>query len=112
MLKKDKIEFIKDAGGCIVSKNIFDGTGYLKWAIREESINSTDNGWRFFSDIDDDEYINNPDNLIICDFNTVAEIEPAIIAIYLFPIGTDLQLIVENGKRYFIDNITGKEVEL
>ena len=112
MYPNSKIEFIKNAGGCIASKRILDGTGYLKWAMREQSVNSADNGWRFLSVTDDAEYINNSDNLAICDYNTVAEIESAIIAIYLFPVGTDLQLVVEHGKRYFVDNITGKKADL
>lgn len=41
-------EFIENAGGCIVSKNILDGNGKLKWLVRDESVNSVDNGWRFF----------------------------------------------------------------
>ncbi len=52
--------------------------------FREESQNEVDNGWRFlFSDIDDEAFINNPKNMSICDFNTVANIEPAVIGIYL-----------------------------
>lgn len=107
-----KIEFIKKAGACIASKRILNGEGYLKWAIREKSVNSMDNGWRFFSDKDDEEYINTSSNLAVCDYNTVVEIEPAIIAIYSFPIGSDLQLVVEQGKRYFVDNLTEKKVDI
>lgn len=51
----------------------------MKWILREKSIDAVDNGWRFFSEIDDDDYINNPVNLVVCDFNTVANIEPAIL---------------------------------
>ena len=111
-MKEDNyIEFIKDAGGCIVSKNIVDGKGNLKWLLREEPVDEVDNGWRFLSDIDDDDYINNPDNLLVCDFNTVANIEPAILGIYLLPVGSDLQLVVQNGKISFFDNLTETEIE-
>lgn len=110
MNQKEPIEFIKKAGACIVSKNIINETGKLKWILREKSIDAVDNGWRFFSENDDDEYINNPDNLVVCDFNTVANIEPAILGIYELPIGSDLQLVSENGKIRFVDNLTGKEV--
>ena len=41
-------------GGSIVSKNILQGKGRLKWCIREKSVNKLDNGWRFLSDIDTD----------------------------------------------------------
>ncbi|MFP3325387.1 DUF2185 domain-containing protein, partial [Planococcus sp. SIMBA_160] len=40
----------------------------------------------------------------------VANIEPAILGIYELPIGSDLQLVSENGKIRFVDNLTGKEV--
>jgi len=103
-------EFIKKAGGCIVSKNIINEVGKLKWMVREEFINSVDNGWRFFSEIDDDDFVNDPDNLVVCDFNTVANIEPAILKIYNLPIGSDLQLVTDNGKVRIIDNLTGDEV--
>lgn len=112
MLPKGKVEFIRDAGGCIATRRILDGDSRLKWAVRDQPVNPVDNGWRFFSAADDSEYLNNPENLVVCDYNTVAEIEPAIIAIYLFPIGTDLELVIENGKRHFVDNLTGNTVEL
>ena len=109
---KKKTEFIKNAGGSIVSKNILNNKGYLKWLLREDSVNKNDNGWRFFSDIDNEEFINNPENLAVCDFNTVAEIEPAIIGIYMMPVGSDLELIRENGEISFIDNISGEKVKI
>ena len=111
-MKNKTIEFIERAGGCIVSKNILNGKGKVKWLLREEPINEIDNGWRFFSDVDDDDFINNPNNLLVCDFNTVANIEPAILGVYLLPIGSDLQLVVKNGEISFFDNLTGIEIEL
>ena len=105
-------EYIKKAGGCIVSKNILDGKGKVKWLFREEPVDKADNGWRVLSDIDTDEFINNPSNLIVCDFNTIANIEPSIIGIYLFPIGSDLQLVSQGGKITFVDNKTSKEVTM
>lgn len=62
-------------------------------------MNGIDNGWRFLSDIDIEEYLSKADNMCVCDYNTVANIEPAIIAIYNYEIGTDIELIVENGKK-------------
>lgn len=111
-MKEDKItEYIKDAGGCIVSKNILNGKGKIKWLLREESLNEIDNGWRLLSDVDDNNFINDPQNLVVCDFNTVANIEPAIIGIYLLPVGSDLQLVVQNGEISFYDNIAGTKIE-
>lgn len=106
------VKFIKDAGGCIVSKNILTGKGKLKWCIREESVNEVDNGWRFLSDIDTDEYLSKADNLCICDFNTVANIEPAVLSIYEFDIGTDIELNRKEGRIVFLDSKSGKEIML
>ena len=103
------VTFIESAGGSVVSKNILTGAGTLKWALREESTNPIDNGWRFLSDIDDQKWVDNADNHDIADFNTVANIEPAVLAIYNFPVGADLTF-VDNGRRFFIDNETGAEV--
>ncbi len=112
MYKKAETEFIINAGACIVSKNILSGKSKLKWLFREESIESPDSGWRFFSETDDDDYVNDPNNLVVCDYNTVAEIEPAIIPTYVFPVGSDLQLVAENGRIYFVDNLTEEEIDL
>lgn len=112
MLKISKNEFIKNSGGCIVSKNIIEGKGKIKWVFREESVNENDNGWRFFSDIDDDQYVNDANNLIVCDYNTVANIEPALISIYLFPVGTDFEFIIKDNKKYFLNNSTRELIEI
>jgi len=70
-------------------------------------VNPADNGWRFLAEEDDDTYINTPGNLVVVDFNTVAAIEPAVISIYLLPIGSDLQLVEERtGRLVFYDNRT------
>ncbi len=105
-------EFIKNAGGCIVSKNILEGNGQLRWCVRENSINPADNGWRFFSDIDTEDYLDDPNNLAVCDYNTVINIEPAVLAIYSLPVGTDIELLIENNKRKFYDSLTGEEIDL
>ena len=33
-------------GGSVVSKNILEKRGRVKWCFREESVNNIDNGWR------------------------------------------------------------------
>ena len=98
MQKNSFTRFIEGAGGCIVSKRILSGESPVKWMFREKSVNEIDNGWRFFSSMDDDDYVNNVNNLAVCDFNTVANIEPLVLGYYTFPVGSDLQLAGENGK--------------
>jgi len=105
------VTFIESAGGSMVSNNILTGKGKLTWALREESINPIDNGWRFLSDIDDQDYVDDSDNHSIADFNTVANIEPAVLQIYGRPPGTDLTL-TRDGRLAWIDNVSGQELSL
>ena len=105
-------EFIRDAGGSIVSRRVLDGTSGLKWMFREASVNPADNGWRFLSEADDDAYLADPANMVVADFNRVAEIEPAVIPIWNLPVGSDLQLVITDGRRVIYDNATGQPVAL
>ncbi|MEP7764837.1 DUF2185 domain-containing protein [Sanguibacter sp. 25GB23B1] len=102
--------FVEHAGGAVVSRRILDGTSGIKWLLREEPAHPADSGWRFLSAIDDDAYADDPANMVTLDFTTVAAIEPAVFSIYHLPVGSDLQLVVENGGRHFLDNITGQEI--
>ncbi len=95
--------------GCIVSKNILSGNA-LRWCVREEPNNPLDSGWIFMSEVDTDEFLDDPSNCTIALFDVVARIEPAIELIRDFPIGTDLMLIKEDGESHFYDNVTGLKV--
>lgn len=99
-------------GACLVSKNIYDGKGKLKWCVREDSTKDVDNGWRFLSDIDSEEYLANSNNWCILAYESVIEIEPAVLAIYDMPVGTELTLMQEGKRKFFIDTNTGKEITL
>lgn len=59
-----------------------------------------------------EEYLSDADNMSICDFNTIANIEPAILTIYNCKVGTDLELVDENGKKYLLDSSTGKKLKV
>jgi len=99
-------------GACMVSRNIYEKKGKLKWCIREESAKEVDNGWRFLSDIDTDEFLSDVNNWCILAYETAIEIEPAILAIYDLPIGTEVTLLQEDNKRFFVDTNTGNPIEL
>ena len=98
-------------GACMVSKNIYNGKGKLKWCIKEESSRDVDNGWRFLSDIDTDEYLSDINNWCILAYETVIEIEPAVLAIYDMPVGTDVTLLQEGKRKYFVETSTGIPIE-
>ena len=76
-------------GASIVSNNILENKANIKWILRENSVNELDNGWRFLSEIDTEEYLSHAENMSICDWSTILEIEPAVLSIFNMPIGTD-----------------------
>lgn len=96
-------------GGSIVSKNILENKGRLKWCFREPSVNPIDNGWRFLSEIDTGEYLSDASNMGICDWGTVFELEPAIAPIFDMPVGTELTLIYQGKEKFFVFTETGEK---
>lgn len=105
-------DFVPSSGGSVVSRNITDGTARLRWLVRNSPVNPQDNGWRFFSEIDDEAYADDPANFHILSFNSVAAIEPAIIPILHFPVGTDLELVRDVRGMRFVDSDTGETVDV
>jgi hypothetical protein len=106
-------DYVRNSGASIVSKNILDRRGRVRWAVREPQENPSDNGWRFFSELDDEAYLSDPSNLLVASFNTVADIEPAVIPILNMPVGTDLVIDRDDhGRIRFYDNVTGAPAEL
>ncbi|MEX8057507.1 DUF2185 domain-containing protein [Microbacterium sp. 16-032] len=103
-------EFVRESGASIASRRVLDGSAPLKWAVREAPSNPSDNGWRFFSEVDDESYLDDPSNLEVASFNTIAAIEPAVIPLFNMPVGTDLAIIRDRGAIRFFDNETGREV--
>lgn len=101
-------EYIKGAGGTIVSKSILEGTSRLKWFFRQEDGHG--NGWIAFGDKDTQEYVDNPDNMAVVDFNVLANIEPAVANVFYLPAGTDLEFRSDETGTYFINTQNGEEI--
>ena len=110
--KKNESKPLKthNLGGCIITKSLYEGSSKLKWIFREESVNQVDNGWRAIGDTDTQEYINTPGNNMVVDFDRLVEIEPAVLAIYDMPVGTDLEFCHDETGRFFVDSNTGKRL--
>ena len=103
-------EFIPQAGACLMTYNAFEGRGKVRWMVREASKNPVDNGWLIMSHIDTSEYLSNPDNWRITNYNDACGIEPALINVYDFPVGSDLQIVREDGRISIVDTPTGREI--
>ncbi len=105
--------YVKNSGASIISKNVLERRAPLRWAFREEGVDAVDNGWRFLSAIDDDTYINDPANLTVVSFDTVVDIEPAVLPVLYLPVGTDLTIVRdENGRIELLDNATGAPADI
>ncbi|MBI9114693.1 DUF2185 domain-containing protein [Sanguibacter suaedae] len=103
-------EFIPKAGACLVSKNALSRAGRVRWMVRVPSQAPVDNGWRIFSHIDSQEYLADTSNLQMTDFNAVCALEPALIGIYDFPVGSDLQIVDEGQGIRIVETATGREI--
>lgn len=106
MKKIQKIKF----SGTAITRSVYDGTSQLKWCIRENPKNALDSGWIFIGDLDDEKYLANRKNWCIATYAKVIEIETAILEIYSMLIGTELTLIVKDGKRHFVNTNTNKPI--
>lgn len=106
--KAGEKEYIKGAGGSIVSKSILNGSSKLKWLFRQES--EYGNGWVAFGDTDTQEYVDDAKNMQVVDFNTLANIEPTVLNVFYMPVGSDLEFCSDQTGKYFIDTRTGKEI--
>lgn len=102
-------EFVPESGGSLLSRNALDGKAPIRWAFREEQANPVDNGWRFLSAIDDDEFLSDSANLVVVSFNTVVGIEPAVLPLLYLPEGTDATIERDaDGRITIIDNDSGQ----
>ncbi|CAM3338260.1 DUF2185 domain-containing protein [Occultella aeris] len=103
-------EFIPKAGACLATKNVLTRAGAVRWMVREDSRAPADNGWLIFSEIDTEEYLADSSNFQITDFNAVCALEPALIGIYDFPVGSDLEIVRDAAGIHIIDTTTGREI--
>ncbi|MWV75968.1 immunity protein Imm33 domain-containing protein, partial [Rathayibacter rathayi] len=82
----------------------------VRWMLREPSKAPVDNGWRIMSAADSSEYLADSNNWRITDFNDACEIEPALIGIYDLPVGSDLQIVIDEHGTRIVDTPTGREL--
>lgn len=101
-------QYITGAGACVVTKSVLNGETRLKWFFREQ--NGIGNGWVAFGASDSQAYIDNAENFAVVDFNTLANVEPAVLNVLYMPVGTDLEFKEDKTGKYFVDTRTGKEI--
>jgi hypothetical protein len=85
------IQLITPIGSCVASDMITVHGKLVGFMYREDRYDNIDSGWRFFSGLEDDEYVNNPANLMLYDVNTIANYDPGIIPYLDMEIGCELE---------------------
>lgn len=50
--------------------------------------------------------------MTVCDYNTIIELESAVLSIYNLPIGTELRLERVEGKLQFFNSVNGDKVNI
>lgn len=114
MFDKKKIKINNELyGGFIISKNITHNGHMPKYTYREKSSIKQLNGWTILSNIDDDQYANNPDNFEIVSATTIYQFMPMFFSIFDAPYGTDLcWLYKEDVHVGFYDLKKEKEITI
>ena len=107
MVKKYKLnqnelkKLIPEMGGSMATDAIMVDGLKISYAYREEPIDEMDNGWRFFSGTESQEYLDDTSKSGIYSLNTIANYDPMIIPYLDLPIGTELEKI-ENSDEFEI----------
>ena len=79
-LKPEEIrKFISGMGYCYASRRITAEGMKVGYMYRETPDSPTDSGWRFFSGIETQEEVDNPDNIGIYDVNTIVNYDVSIL---------------------------------
>lgn len=81
---------------CVASVKILRRESSVKWAMREESENANDSGWRFYSEDDTPEFLESPSSMRIVNFNAVGELFPIIYLLYFQPVGSEYMLVKDD----------------
>lgn len=110
MARIPTVQHVPGAGACVVSRSVLEGLTPVRWLFREQPIADSDTGWRFLGLDDTQDYVNDPVNMTVTDWNAVATLEPAVIPTLGMPVGSDLQLVREDGRVRVVDNLTRTDV--
>lgn len=88
-LSKDAIQPLATGlGGCIATDKITVEGQPVGFMYRQEPDNKFDSGWRFMSGLEDDEYMDDPENHAVYDVNTIANYDPSIVPLLGSPVGS------------------------
>jgi len=96
------MEDFPEIGGLMVSKLITESGKKPKFMFREKRSRDADSGWRIFSGLESDEYVNNPENIGIYHASHIIELDPTIKELLLKGVGSVYERIDEESDWYVV----------
>lgn len=105
MFKKFKIkaediqQLIEPMGSCLASDKITVEGLPIGYMYREKPEEENDSGWRFLSGTESQEYIDDPNNSMVFEVNTVANYDTSIIPYLKSRAGAEMER-VENSDEF------------
>ncbi len=103
-MKIEEFEDLVPTGGtCYASKKITEEGMKIGFMHREEPTDEFDTGWRFYSGTEDEDYVDNHENVMLYDVNTVANFDRSIIPLLKKPIGTEWERIEGSNKFQLLE---------
>ena len=98
-IKPDDIkEIIAPMGYCYASDMITVEGHLVGFMHRESREDTDDSGWRFYSGLETDDYVEDEHNIMVFDVNYIANLDPAIIPYLKMRTGTELERIEGTDK--------------
>lgn len=82
-----------------ITRKLLEENKEVGFAFREKPDNETDSGWRFFTGEEDQEYVDNPDNIIIIPIDEMLEKDGSIKTI----LDSEYQTAYEKNNLEFIE---------
>ncbi len=86
-------DLILNGGTCYASLKITKEGLPVGYMYREAKEDEDDSGWRFYAGNETDAYVEDPDNFMLYDINTIANFDKAVIPILKKPVGTEWERI-------------------
>lgn len=98
-LTPDQIKPLATGWGACMATDMITVEGLkVGFMYRDEPYQPSDSGWRFFSGTEDQDYVDDPENSMLYDVNTIANYDPAIIPYLRLPVGTELERVDGSDK--------------
>lgn len=92
------VQLVPPMGGCIATDRITVDGNKVGYMCRKEPINDIDSGWQFFAGDEDEEYMDNLDNCMVYQVNTIANYDPDIIEFLHAPVGSEFERDEQTGQ--------------